>query len=123
MNEPKKGNGSSSGAMLLMAMAALCLAVFSMLAMSSARAHKNLSDACLAETTGYYKACYEADADLAGLRSAGLDGEYEFTYVISDMQELVVSYSVHPDGSYEIHEWAPYPAGEWEEEEFIEVIH
>lgn len=123
MNGTKKGSGSSSGAMLLMAMAALCLAVFSMLAMSSARAHRNLSDACLSETAGYYRACREADADLAGIRAAGLAGDYEFAYAISDMQELAVSYSVDADGSYEIHEWAPRPAGKWEEEEFIEVIH
>lgn len=119
----KKNTGSSLGAMLLMAMAALCLAVFSMLAMSSARAHKSVSDACLSETAGYYEACALADAELAGLRSSGSTGEYDFTYPISDMQDLRVSYRIYDGGRYDIYEWAPYPAGEWEEEEFIEVIH
>lgn len=116
-NPDGRPSGIGGGVLLLCCMSALCLAVLAMLAMSSARAHKAASDACLAETAGYYAACLEADRALASWRQAGGDGTFEERFHISDAQELHV---LAIDG--DIVTWAPVPSGGWEADEYIEVI-
>ena len=122
VSDPER-RGAGGGMLLLCAVCALCLAVLAMLSMSSARAHKAASDACLAETAGYYGACLEADAGLAAWRAEGNTGIFERSFFISDAQDLHVVASVGPDGVSEIVTWAPVPSGGWETEEIIEVIH
>ena len=126
MNGRKREGGGMLGAggmMLLVAMCALCLAVFAMLAMSAAMRHKASSDACLAETAGWYEACLEAESQLAADRASGAPGTYEYTYWISDAQELRTSYEILADGSWRIGMWATVPSGDWEQDLYIEVIH
>lgn len=114
--------GAGGGLLLLCAVSALCLAVLAMLAMSSAASHKAVSDACLAETDGYYRACLEADRELARRRQDRETGLFHGTYGISGSQELLVEFEVFPDGSYEVHVWSPVPSGGWEEDTSLEVI-
>lgn len=120
--EPEK-RGSGGGLLLLCAACALCLSVLAMLAMSSARAHKAASDACLAETAGYYAACLEADTWLALYRNGGESGRFERSFVISDAQDLHVVADVLEDGTVTVVTWAPVPSGGWETDDIIEVIH
>lgn len=115
--------GAGGGMLLLCAVCALCLAVLAMLSMSAARAHKAASDACLAETAGYYAACLEADTAIAGWLSDGNTGIFERSFAISGAQELHVIAISPGDGRFEIDTWAPVPSGGWETEEIIEVIH
>lgn len=116
-------HGAGGGMLLLCAVCALCLAVLAMLSMSSARAHKAASDACLAETAGYYAACLEADQELAAWRAAGNTGIFERSFRISEAQDLHVRAVAYMDGHLGIETWAPVPSGGWETEEIIEVIH
>lgn len=123
--EPESGmrHGAGGGMLLLCTVCALCLAVLAMLSMSAARAHKAASDACLAETAGYYAACLEADTAIAGWLSDGNAGIFERSFTISDAQDLHVIAISCGDGRFEIDTWAPVPSGGWETEEIIEVIH
>lgn len=113
--------GAGGGTLLLCAVCALCLAVLAMLAMASARAHKAASDACLAETAGYYGACLEADRSLAAWRMSGEGAVFEALFRISDAQDLQVRAERVP-GGVEIITWAPVPSGGWAADEYIEVI-
>ena len=115
--------GGTAGALLLMAMCCLCMAVFSMLSMSTAGAHKRTSDACVAELEGYYMASAEATRDYAAALAAGVPGTYSGTYAISGAQALETEYEIYGEGDGRILSWTPVPAREWAAEEYIEVIH
>lgn len=116
-------SGSMAASILLVAMACLCLAIFAMLGMSSAMAHKRISDAGIVELEGYYQAAYDAEQDFATALEFGEPGTYSGSYYISDAQSLEVEYVIYEGRRGEIVRWTPVPTGEWAEEEIIEVIH
>lgn len=122
-NASRGTSGSMAASILLVAMACLCLAVFAMLGMSSAMAHKRISDAGIVELEGYYQAAYDAEQDFAAALEFGESGTYSGRYHISDAQSLEVEYVIYENRRGEIIRWTPVPAGEWAEEEIIEVIH
>ena len=108
------GGGVSGGAILLAALAALCVVSLSLLSLARLSASEALTRKALDEAAGYYNACLEANADIAAMRSAGLEKRYEGEYGISAAQDLHASVLIRGDGSYEILSWKAVPRGDWE---------
>lgn len=118
------GVGLSS---LLVIFAVLCLAVFSLLAVSTARADERLSGQYKAAVLGYYQAEREADTLIARLRSGDIpqgisceNGVYAFRCPISDTQALEVAVRLE-GGDYEILRWQTVSVTQWQAEEKLPV--
>lgn len=110
---------SAGGAMLVTAMAALCMASMSMLAMASAREASRLSLKCAEPAMAYHAAKFEADRDVAAARAAR-DGTLDKTYKISDSLELHVT-AVIEDGTADVI-YKAMPAGGWAPDDGMELI-
>ena len=126
--------GASS---LLAAFAVLCLVVFALLALSTVRADRRLSDASLQATKDYYAADCKAQEILARLRNGEKiedvevelavvdypdrsETRYTYTVPISETQELQVSV-VLGDREYEILRWQATPVGAWSEDDTLHL--
>ena len=100
--------GTSS---LLIIFAVLCLTVFSLLTLSTAKADQRLSAVSADTVTAYYAADLQAETILAQLRSGQIpegvtvDGSvYSYTCKISETQTLIVEVSL-VENSWEILRW------------------
>lgn len=119
----KKGTAPvSSGAVLLCSMAALCLVVLNLVALSTADGAKRLSDACVWNIENYYEACLEANKDIADARNDGFVGMYQNTYRITEAQSLRVAVAIFSDGTYEVMIWQQVRDGEWIPDLGLDVI-
>lgn len=105
---------------MLCALAALCVTVLNLLAISRAEASMRLSQAAADETAGYYAACLDANSDIAKLRTEQADGAFEKTYRISGAQELIVRAGMS-GGNYTIYEWRSVPSGDWSPDPALDV--
>ncbi len=118
------GVGLSS---LLVIFAVLCLAVFSLLAISTAKADDRLSVQSRDSILAYYRAELEADTLIAQLRNGEIpqeiisnDGVYAFRCPISDTQALEVE--VRLDGeSYQILRWQSVSVTDWQTDDKLPV--
>lgn len=109
-----KQNGSIStigGCALMMIFAVLCLTVFAVLSLSTAKAGDTLSESSIRATQAYYRADEQAERILAGIRRGEApdgveqDGSfYSYRCPIDDRQSLYVE--VERNGSdYTILRW------------------
>lgn len=105
---------------LLVIFAVLCLAVFSVLALSTAQADARLSRQTRETVLGYYRAELEANRTLAQLRQAGERGDVIFRCPISDTQALEVEARLEGDG-YQILRWQTVSTLDWQTDEKIPV--
>ena len=88
--------GASS---LLIIFAVLCLTMFTLLALSTAKANSRLSDASIRAVSNYYEADHQAEAIFSQLRDPSQplpegvsveDSVFRYTVAISDTQILLV---------------------------------
>lgn len=114
------GTGFSGGAVILCALAALCVVVLNLMAATRAEASMRLARAAADETAGYYGACLEANRDIADLRASGKDWALEKTYRISDAQELTVRAGAS-GGAVTVYEWRSVPSGTWSGDQRLDV--
>ena len=112
---------------LLVIFAVLCLAVFSVLALSTAQADARLSCQTREAVLGYYQAELEANRILAQLRSGEVspgitceDGIYTFRCPISSTQALEVEARLEGE-EYQILRWQTVSTLDWQTEEKLPV--
>ena len=118
------GVGISS---LLVIFAVLCLVVFSLLAVSTAKADERLSRQNQDTVLGYYQAELEADTLIARLRNGEIpqevtnnNGIYAFRCPISDTQALEVELRLEGE-NYEILRWQTVSVTEWQTDDQLPV--
>ena len=118
------GVGISS---LLVIFAVLCLVVFSLLAVSTAKADERLSRQNRDTVLGYYQAEAEADTLIARLRNGEIpqevtnnNGLYTFRCPISDTQALEVELRLEGE-NYEILRWQTVSVTEWQTDDKLPV--
>ena len=107
--------------------AVLCLAVLSMLSVSTVNAHVRLADNSRAAITGYYQADQTAEEILAQLRSGQIpqgvrrQGQvFSYDCPISANQTLAVTVKVEGT-QYQILRWQAVSIVDWEAEEKLPV--
>lgn len=112
---------------LVVIFAALCLAVFAQLAISTAKADEKLSDQGHQAIIDYYQAEREADTIIALLRNGQVpegvtfeDGVYSFQCVISDTQVLEVEVRLEGD-THTILRWQAVSTADWQADEDLPV--
>ena len=96
---------------LLVVFSVLCLTVFAMLSLTTARAERRLSDASAAAVTAYYAADLEAEEIFARLRAgeqgenvAHVGGIYSYSCPISENQTLEVELE-ETAGAWKVLRW------------------
>lgn len=121
-DEVPDGPRLSGGAILLCTLAALCVIVLNLLAISRVNASFRLAQAAAGETAGYYQACLEAERDLAAARETGDAVLFQKTYRISDVQVLTVEAEIF-GGDYTVRTWQaganPY---DWTPDQDLDVM-
>jgi len=116
--------GASS---LLVIFAVLCMTVFALLSISTARADGRLSDRAAAAVEGYYRADRAAEELLARLRSGQRppevterNGVYTYACPISDSQSLAVAVAVE-GRCFTVLRWQAVSTSQWEADESLRV--
>lgn len=120
------------GASLLTVFAVLCLTVFALLSLSTARADSALSDATSKAVCDYYAADGKAQEILAQLRYGRVPQEVTIRTVdsrdicswvvpISETQELRVEVEVRATNDYTILRWQAVPVGEWDYDDSLNL--
>lgn len=119
--------GFVGGSSILTIFAVLCLMVFTLLSMSTAKANDTLAEKSMAATTNFYKADVEAEEVLAQLRSGkcpeGVTKEgnyYSYVCEIDSNQQLQIKVLIEND-DYEILEWKKVYVGEWKSDDSLNV--
>lgn len=112
---------------LLTIFAVLCLTVFSLLSLSTAKADGRLGEKSRQATESYYAADCCAEEILAQLRSGIVpegvraeNGIYTYACAISDTQILVVAVKAEGE-TYQIIQWQAQSAAQWEPDEKLHV--
>lgn len=112
---------------LLVIFAVLCLAVFSVLALSTAQADARLSHQTRENVLGYYQAELEANQILARLRSGEIppeitenNGIYTFRCPISHTQALEAAVRLEGE-DYTILRWQTVSTADWQTDEKLPV--
>ncbi len=123
----KRGGGTLvGGSSLLVIFAVLCLIVFALLSLSTARAGARLSRQSAQAVTAYYQADCTAEELLARLRAGELpegvttseNGIFSYTCPISSTQALEAE--VLPDGeTYIVLRWQSVSTIEWESDDTL----
>ncbi len=112
---------------LLTIFAVLCLTVFSLLSLSTAKADGRLGEKSRQATEDYYAADCCAEEILAQIRSGIVpdgvrveNGIYTYACAISDTQILVVAVKAEGE-TYQIIQWQAQSAAQWEPDEKLHV--
>ena len=128
----RKPRGVSVGsASLIMILAVLCLTIFSVLSLSSARAAKAMADRAAEQTSAYYAAdktaCSILDRILSGDASeaeavSSPDGAvvYSYSVPIDDGSDLQVEVAVG-GGGYDILRWQAENISSWSPDDSLNV--
>lgn len=106
---------------LITILAVLCIAVFAVLALSTALSSRRLSDAALKHSREYYAAVASAEEQIADLRSKGTEGTKQFSVPISETLALAVEADFTPDGKAEITRFQQVYAADWTADESLDV--
>lgn len=113
---------------LLTVFAVLCITVFAVLSISTARSDQLLSDRMASAAAEYYAADCAAEEILAKLRQGEVpegvsvqNRDYSYTCVISESRELKVKVRIEPDGSYRIMQWQMVSSAEWNADDSLQV--
>jgi len=118
----------TGGSSILVMFAVLCLTVFSMLSLATARTDARISQASADGVSAYYAADMQAEEILARLRAGELpDGvtvqENRYTYrcPISDTQSLEVEVKLAGPDDYTILRWQAVSTADWTPDDSIAV--
>ncbi len=123
----KRSSAPVGASSLLTIFAVLCLVVFALLSLSTARAGEGLSRQSARSVADYYAAEAQAQLYLAELRAGEIppdvtekDGIYSYHCPISDT--LVLAVAVKADGEqYTILRWQSISAAEWEPDDDLDL--
>ena len=114
---------------LLVIFCILCLAVFSVLALSTAGSGQRLSEASAQKVMQYNLAEAEANRVVALLRSGVLpegvtqkEGVYTFSVQANEAVELFVEISISQADNYRVHRWQFVRTAPWEADDDIQVL-
>lgn len=122
-NKPSSPIPSNGGASIMITFAALCMAVFAAMSLSTVRSDASIATRSMDAAYAYYEADAKAQATIAALRlqdaveyelTKNLDGTVEFDVPVSDVLELHVRCRVGPGTDYEIIEYATRRSVPWE---------
>ena len=112
---------------LLTIFGVLCLTVFALLTVSTARAGERLGSRTEQAVQNYYAADGQAEEILAALRMGEVpegvvqtDGVWHYSCAISDTQTLMVEVEVQGT-EYRILRWQAVPVGEWQADDRLPV--
>lgn len=123
VNYEKAPNAIATAEMLtelMVIFAVLCLAVFSVLTLSTVLADSRLEAAANESVVAWYRADAAAEEILAELRANGEDGIHDYSVPVSDTQRLDVS--VRLDGEeYEVLRWQLVYSELWQLNDSLEV--
>ena len=115
-----KAGGIPGVATLIVVFAVLCIAIFSILALSTARSEKKMSDASLENVRAYCAADTAAQEKIAQMREEGKTGVQEFSVPVSDTRQLCVTIEFGND-SYRIIRWQTVYTAEWNPDDGLDV--
>ena len=124
----KKSGGVSGAVSLVMIFCILCLVIFSVLTLATAKREYRLSEMTAQNAAEYYRADYDATVIVAALRKgASPDAEIDwdgdtasFLLPMGESLGLEVAVSIH-GGTYEILRWHTVYTGIWEPDEFLDL--
>lgn len=112
---------------LLVIFAALCLTVFSLLSLSTAKADRRLADKSRQAAYDYYEADCKAQEILSRIRAGQVpedvsctNGVFAYQCPISDTQILAVEVTITETG-YEILRWQSVSITQWEADQSLPV--
>lgn len=112
---------------LIVIFAVLCLTVFALLSISTARSQQRLADSMKAAVTGYYQADNAAEEILAALRRGEQpecvtrNGDiYTYACPISGTQMLAVSVRIEGE-TYTVLQWQAVSTTDWEADDRLPV--
>ena len=108
-------------AALITMLAVLCMAVFSVLTLSTVLSAQRLTQSAAEHSAAWYAAEAEAEERLAAQRQSGEVGECSFTVPVSDTLSLCVSVRTQADGSYEILRWQQVYTADWTADTSLDV--
>lgn len=128
MNTKKNSGISAIGiSSLLVIFAVLCLTVFALLTVSTAKSTQLLSDNALSAAKGYYMADSAAEKTLAELRAGKMPaevteqgGKFCYAHRISATQLLAVEVLIDDKG-YEILRWQAISTADWQADDRLPV--
>ena len=106
---------------LITILAVLCMAIFSVLSLSTVLSARRLTNRAAEHSTAWYAAEAEAENQLAELRQKGETGEFSFSVPISDNLALCVSVRTEENGSYEILQWQQMYTADWTADDSLDV--
>ena len=121
---------------LLTVFAVLCITVFAILSISTARSGQILSDQAAEAASSYYAADCAAEEILARLRQgelpegtavldSGREGDewtlYGYTCPVSDVLDLEVQVKVDRKGNYHILQWQVVSVAQWQSDDSLAV--
>ncbi|MBQ9979722.1 MAG: hypothetical protein IJP23_01495 [Oscillospiraceae bacterium] len=126
--KPKRRPAIVGGSSILVIFAVLCLTVFALLSVSTAKAGEAISSGAADAVEGYYAADCAAEEILARLRSGEEPenvkneggGVYSYTCTVSKTQELAVKVALD-GGNYKILRWQLIPSGQWQADDSLPV--
>ena len=123
----KIGFSTVGGSSILTIFAVLCLVVFALLSLSTAKADSKLSNKSVKAVENYYKADKNAEIILARLRQGNkVDGvekkgdTYTYKCKIDENQNLHVSVTIKGN-KYIVNQWKKVYDGKWEDDKKIEI--
>jgi hypothetical protein len=115
------------GSSILTIFAVLCLIVFALLSLSTAKADSRLMEKSIEAVSSYYKADLQAEEILAQIRSGEIpksvrkEGNvYFFECSVDENQQLQVEVKVH-EGNYKIMRWQKVYVGNWTADNSVDV--
>lgn len=109
--------GASS---IMVVFAVLCMAVFAVLALSTALADERLSEASKDSIVAYYEADAAAEEKLAELRTENINGTERFGVNITDKRRLEVEVNLSGN-NYDILRWQSVYSDDWEADETLDL--
>lgn len=119
-NSAARSGGIPGAATLITVFAVLCMAVFAILALSTATSEKRLSDLALQNTLRCCEADTAAQEWLGALREAGENGTFTGQFPITDTRVLMAEVCIR-DGGYDIIRWQQVYAENWEPDDRLNV--
>ena len=124
MSREKKSSelslGTPGATSLMVIFAVLCLAVFSVLTLSTVLADSRLEATANKSVAAYYRADAAAEETLSELRQNGEEGTHEYSVPVSDTQCLDVCVKLTGDEA-EVLRWQLVYSDQWKLNDSLEV--
>lgn len=127
MKKRKLSFTSVGGSSILTIFAVLCILVFALLSLSTAKANYNLAEKSVKAVSNYYAADTKAEEIYSQIRAGNMpDGvkqkgnTYSYTCAIDDKQKLLVEIKKQKE-KFHVVKWEKQYTGEWKPDDTIDV--